>query len=266
MTVEGRFFLLSVLDGVQSVLRERRLDLVALFCSAGEDQDEFLQRAVARRATDALIVTDLRRGDPRVDYLLDRQIPFVTLGQSGSARPYLWFDADIDQMATAAADRLCGGGHRSFAVFSADDGENFNLAFVEQFAARVAGNGLPTDQVRSYECPPNEESGYRLTLELIRAGNMPSALVLLSEPMTLGVYRALHENRVTPGTDIAIIGRDSPAARFLYPTLTRFQLPLHEFGVEVAHGLLDVMETGNGRAASKHRQLWQAALIEGHSD
>ena len=95
----------------------------------------------------------------------------------------------------------------------------------------------------------------------------PSALVLLNEAMTVGVYGALHERGLVPGRDIALIGRDSPQTRFLYPPLTCFRLPLKDIGVELAQGLLSIMPSqADARGTEPLRRLWQASLIVGETD
>lgn len=260
--MEGRFFLNSVLDGVQTVLHAKGIDLMALLCPSDENPDDFLRRAVARQITDALIVTDIRRADPRVEYLLDRNIPFVAIGQSGSQRSHLWFDADIQQTAKETADRLCAAGHRTFAIFTSNGLENFSVAFAEHFAAQINALGLPLSALAVYSDQATEDRAYQLATELARTSHMPSAAVVLSELMTLGVYRALHENGLVPDRDVTIVCWDSPIARLLYPAPIRFQMPLRQFGVEVAHGLLRVMKRPSTQHDFSGQRVWPVMLIE----
>lgn len=268
IAVESNMFFLGVIDGVQSVLTENGLDMVALLCPSTEDPDLFLQRVVARKFVDAIIVTGTRRVDPRVQYLKGARIPFVTLGRTADDSDYLWFDADIDLMAKQAADRLVAAGHRQFGIFSSNDGENFNDQFVASLERELAERGL-AGHLATWHGAPNHAGGHALTGSMLADGNRPTALVVLNEAMMVGVYAALQERGLQPGTDIALLGRESPQTQFLYPSLTCFRLPLREIGVDVANGLLSTMKHGEKTTPDNspvlHR-LWEAELMIGDSD
>ena len=268
VSVDSSMFFLGVIDGVQAALSAEGIDVVALLYPSDGDPDQFLRRAVARRFVDALIVTGTRPADPRVAFLEQKGIPFVTLGRSGPNPGCLWFDADIDGMAEQAADRLLRAGHRYFALIISDDGENFYDVFVRAFTARVVRAGIDPAAVAVLAGSPSESDGHALAKAAVSAAAPPTALVIPHEAMTLGAYGALRQMGLTLGRDIALIGRDSPQTRFLHPSITRFRLPLREIGIEMGRGLLSIMPGQKAPAgdARPFRQKWDAEVIAGESD
>lgn len=75
-------FFLGVIDGLQGALARHRLDLILMPCATDEDPHSYLERIAARRLVDAMIITAVQRNDRRIDFLMQAQIPFVTLGRS----------------------------------------------------------------------------------------------------------------------------------------------------------------------------------------
>ncbi len=77
-------FFLGLTGGLQSVFARHKLDLAMLPCPSDEDPHEYLQRMVARRLVDAMILSATQRVDRRIDLLVEARIPFVALGRSSS--------------------------------------------------------------------------------------------------------------------------------------------------------------------------------------
>jgi DNA-binding LacI/PurR family transcriptional regulator len=100
-------FFLGVFDGVQHVLARHHLDLLVLPCPGDEDPSQYLQRMVARRAVDAMIISATHRTDARIDMLAKARIPFIALGRSTSGEGgHPWVDLDFEGVANRAVDRL----------------------------------------------------------------------------------------------------------------------------------------------------------------
>jgi DNA-binding LacI/PurR family transcriptional regulator len=265
VSVDSSMFFLGVIDGVQPVLEAAGLDLVALLYPSDGDPDLFLRRAVARRFMDALIVTGTRRGDPRVAFLNEKGIPFVTLGRTGDDPDHLWFDADVADMARQAVDRLVAKGHRRFAILVSDDGENFYEMFVRSFRQRVAEHGLDPGAVLVMGGHPSEVTGHALTLAMLAEDRDLTAIVAPHEAMTFGAHAAL--SQIGDGLQrVALIGRDSPRTRILQPSITRFELPLKEIGTEMARSIVARLSRQEPPAKAGIRQMWRATLVEGESD
>jgi DNA-binding LacI/PurR family transcriptional regulator len=95
----------------------------------------------------------------------------------------------------------------------------------------------------------------------------PTAVILVNESVTTGLYRGLTEAGCLPGRDIAVIGRDSAQSRFLSPRLTAFRQSLRELGIALGEALLASMP----RYAELYpmgtvRKIWPAELVDGESD
>lgn len=267
ITGQGDTFFMGVFDGVQTVFARHQLDLVALLCSSEEDPEAYVQRIVARGFADGLIISATRRKDPRIEYLAQRHIPFVALGRSLSDAGHPWLDLDFEAYATAAIDRLVARGHRRIAISAPHDDINLGYVFVEHSRKALAAHGLTLDDNLVLRSTPNESGGYAIAKQLLDLPDRPTAIILVNETISVGLYRGLFEAGIRPGRDIAVIGRDSSHANFLSPTLTCFSLSLRDLGIALAEALLATMPAYQADyPQGTVRRLWPLELIEGESD
>ncbi|BCH61208.1 LacI family transcriptional regulator [Agrobacterium vitis] len=261
-------FFFGVMDGLQTVFARHNLDLVLLPCPADEDPLEYLQRMVARRLVDAMIISATQRVDKRIDLLIKTKIPFVSLGRSTSGGSHTWIDLDFAGVANSAVDRLVSKGHRRIAIAAPCTDINLGTVFTDAYQAALERNDLTFDPALVLRAKSSESGGYSVGSELLALDPRPTAIILIYELMAIGLYRRLAEAGVIPGRDIAVIGfREAPRARFLQPTLTCYRLSLEDLGVELAETLLasmpDYAETYRTHARNS---LWPLELVPGESD
>ena len=261
-------FFMAVFDGVQSVLRRHELELVVLPCPTGDDPYPYLQRFVARGSVDAMIISAVQRVDPRIDLLQARSIPFVALGRSTSGSDYSWIDLDFEGVVNTSIDRFVAHGHRRIAVTIPMRDINFARVFANTYRAALRRNGLPYDPDLVVETEWSEGGGYELADRLLEMDDRPTAVLLIYEMIALGLYRRLQELGVRPGRDLAVIAfRQEPIMRFLSPSVTCFNLSLHDLGEAVAEAVLAQLP-----AYREHYPLgtvqkrWPMTLVPGESD
>lgn len=269
ITGEGDVFFMSVFDGVQTVFARHQLDLVVLLCSSEEDPDAYLQRVVARGFVDALIISATKRHDHRIDYLAERNIPFVALGRSLTDAGHPWLDLDFEGMAQSGVDRLVSRGHQRIGVFAPLDDTNLGYVFLDSYREALDRHGIALDPDLIFRAYPNDRGGHEIgeRIAAMPAHRRPTGFILTNEMLTVGLYRGLYDCGIRPGADIAIIGRHSTNSQYLNPKLTCFDLSLRDLGIELAESLLATMP-----AYSSHypqgvvRRVVPLQLLDGDSD
>ncbi|EUB99108.1 transcriptional regulator, LacI family [Rhizobium sp. CF080] len=266
ITGQGDIFFMSVFDGVQTVLARHKLDLVALLCSSEEDPDDYLKRMVARGFADGIILSATRRHDARLEFLARHSIPFITLGRSLTDVGQPWIDLDFEGMAEMSIERLVRGGHSRIGFVWPHGDLNLGYVFIERCRIVLARHGLTLAEDCIFRATPNEAGGYAVARQIKDSGEPPTAIILVNETLVTGLYHGLEEVGLRPGRDIAIIGRQSPQARFLSPSLTGFELSLRDLGIALAESLLSTMPAyGDLYPQVVRRKLWPMSLIDGDS-
>ena len=265
--VQGESFFTSVFDGVQSVLNRHHLDLIVLLCAADEDPDQYLRRMVLRGFVDGMIISHTLRVDPRVAFLASRQLPFVTLGRSQTDAGQSWIDIDFEGLGRMAVERFVAQGHRDIAVALPVDDINLGHVLHGAVGSAMAAHGLHLAPQNVLRSQPGDLGGQEVAEQLRLLTRRPTAIVLSDESLAIGLYRGLKLHDIQPGRDIAIIGRDSLAVRFLSPTLTRYGQSLRDLGIELGEALLRSMPAYQAfYPAGVVRKVWPLDLTQGESD
>ena len=86
-------------------------------------------------------------------------------------------------------------------------------------------------------------AGYEAASKLLNAPKRPSAILVVSNNMVLGVLQALHERGIEVPKDMAVVGfGDTPSAAFLRSPLTVVEQPAREIGTTSAQLLLERLQ------------------------
>ena len=266
-TAKGESFFMTIFDGLQSVLAAHGLDLVIHYCGADQDPQAHVQRIVERRMVDGLIISQTNRSDPRIDYLIQKKLPFIAFGRSGTRRAHTWTDLDFEGVAEQSIDLLYRLGHRRIAIATAANDLNFGYVYLEACRASLARRGIMLTEDLIFREPLTEAGGYSLGGRLLALRDRPTAVALVQNTLTLGLYHRLSDASVVPGRDLSIIGFDqSPNADFLRPSLTQFRLSLAELGGWLGGHIMTLIEARRaGRVIRHAHKIWPLQIEPGES-
>ena len=136
-------------------------------------------------------------------------------------------------------------GHRKIYFFNGNKGQNTYQYKQRGFMNAVEEVGIQ-DLVKIVRDTPFEMGGYNAMQECIKGHDIPTAVVVASDQMAIGVIRAAHENGIAIPKDISIIGFDNtPISGELYPKLTTVNQKPHDLGVKVAKLMIEQIESKN---------------------
>jgi DNA-binding LacI/PurR family transcriptional regulator len=263
---QGEVLFMSVMEGLRPFLAERGLDLVVFLCGADEDPFAYLRRVVERGIVDGMIIAETQRIDPRIDYLMKRKLPFVAFGRSLSGGNHPWLDLDFEGVAEQSVDRLTRLGHKRILVATASSEINYGYLFVEACRAALARRKIELTDELVIRVPLTEAGGFRVGERLAGFDHRPTAVLLVGNKMTTGLYHQLDEADLVPGRDVAIIGfDDSPQTQYLSPALTCFRASLADLGRKLGETLVAVIKKKASRTASK-QTVWPMEMVIGDSD
>lgn len=264
--IHGDPFFMALLEGVQNGLSEYDLDLAVLLARKGEDGLTFLRRHVSRGTVDGWVLSGTQHDDPRIAFLLGRDIPFIALGRTATARNYAWIDLDFEGVVAEAMGLLIGAGHRRIGLVAPPATINNSHIVVERYRHALGQAGIAFDPVLVHHGDTDESDGEATASELMTLADRPTALLLMGETAPIGAYRALRRLALEPGRDVAVIGlRDNPACRALSPDLTCFSLALDDLGLALARGLVAMLPGRRDGAKPSVQQLWRMTLRKGQS-
>ncbi|MBN1555379.1 MAG: LacI family DNA-binding transcriptional regulator [Phycisphaerae bacterium] len=168
-----------------------------------EKELECLDMLLRRRVDGILFATAaLRPGVRQFDYLQEQKFPIAHLGFStGFSSVRSDWEPGMDQ----AAEYLQGKGHRRIGFLV---GSDFELVGDERriaLEASCAKRGLACEVVR---CSPTIEAARLAGAQMTRSNDRPSAVIVQSDHLAIGLIRGLHDQAVHVPDGISIIGCD----------------------------------------------------------
>jgi DNA-binding LacI/PurR family transcriptional regulator len=210
---------------------------------------------------DGFILSETNRDDPRVEYLLNHDFPFVAFGRANEDWDFPYVDVDNTGGVRIAVEHLIQRQHRRIAVIAWPEDSLTGQYRLQGYLEAMSDAGLPVDAdwvIRTEHVEARGREAMRRLLAL-PPDRRPTAVVTMSDLMAIGAMNALHEVGLWPGRDVAVVGfDDTPMAQYLHPPLTTIRQPIAEVGERVVHMLLALIQ---GEPLAERRVLLPPRLI-----
>lgn len=203
---------------------------------------------------DAFVLSDTTRDDPRIQFLLDANFPFVSFGRSNPEWDFPWVDTDGQAGTHKATDYLLELGHQRIAMAAwPEDSISGNERTVGYFnAMQSAGLSIPQGYVQRGE--QSEDAGRLACAQWLKLpkAQRPTAVVAITDLVAIGIMNEASEQGLVIGKDLSVIGFDNaPMAQYLYPSLTTVEQRIPQ----ITQALLTLLQAIVNKDMSVPRQM-----------
>lgn len=232
-----------------------------------EDEEAAYRDWASKGSVDGVIVHGPRRDDPRIALLQELGLPFVVHGRSiVTDQDYSWMDVNNRRAFQRATEFLIDLGHHRIGFLNGDEimsfAERRRLGYEEAFKVR----DLPLDPTLMRTGEMMETYGYDAAKEMISSVNPPTAFLVSSMLVAVGVRRAVQETGLKLGRDISLVTHDDDLSYLRntgdIPMFTATQSSVRSAGQRCGELLLDMIEAETARPVT---ELWEAQLVVGNS-
>lgn len=172
----------------------------------GDDALPTLEEVVRGRLADGVVLDHTESRDPRVRFLLDEGMPFVTFGRTEGMGAHAWFDIDNEHSARSCAEALIGRGFRRIGLLDPDSRFTFARQRLDGYRRALADAGLPFDETRIRRVDLDAAAARAVARDLIREGRV-DALICVNEIVLLGVLAAARDEGVEVGRELGVAAR-----------------------------------------------------------
>lgn len=228
-------FLGAFVTGLGEGLAKHDLDLFIATVSRGQRELDVISNIINTGRADAVVITRTERNDPRVRFLIDHDIPFVSHGRvKDEQRAYAWYDSDGERAFEMATELLVDLGHRSFAYLGIEE----PFSFVDyrrsgmETALTKAGLALPPSH--RIATRRGDRDGVLVACHsVLDLEPRPTAVLAAVDELALCLLDVAAERDVSIPDALSVIGFDNlPVSAYAKPALSTFD---HEPGVSAAH-------------------------------
>ncbi|MDE3080855.1 MAG: substrate-binding domain-containing protein [Paracoccaceae bacterium] len=221
----------------------------------------------ARGTVDGVIVHAPRAADPRIELLNEIGLPFVVHGRAtGAPEPYSWIDVNNRRAFRRAAEFLLDLGHRRIALVNGFEFMDFAIRRRSGYEQALEGRGVPIDPALMFSDEMTETFGYRAAHAALANPDPPTAFLVSSMIIAIGVRRAIQDAGLRMGRDVSVITHDDDLSYLKngedVPIFTATRSSVREAGRQAAEMLIDIVR--NPGAAPRNR-MFEAELMVGLS-
>lgn len=242
-------FFNEILKGIETILRAKDFS-ISFYNTHGELEREVRYLSgVDTERTDGIILCPSYSG---------KDSPSIHIIQKLKHRiPIIFLDIKIEgvELDYVRTDNLKGGyeatkyliemGHRKIGIILGRE-VNTTLERLEGYKKALEEYGIEYNELfvkKFHRRSVHEEIGYIEAMELLHLKNPPTAIIVFSDGIAIGVYKAAHKMGLTIPEQLSVVGYDNlPISEYLIPSLTTIHQKKQEMGEECAKLLLSKIE------------------------
>ncbi|MCF6304442.1 MAG: substrate-binding domain-containing protein [Rhodobacteraceae bacterium] len=213
---------------------------------ADVDEERTYRDLAAKTSVDGVIVHGPKPNDSRIKLLKSLGLPFVVHGRASDGdTDYSWVDVNNRRSFERAANFLLDLGHQRIALINGLEFMDFAKRRKDGFLDALNNRGVIARPEWMVSDEMTEDFGYRSAIFMLGQPVAPTAFIVSSMIMAIGVRRAIGEAGLKMGSDISVIIHDD-ALSYLpngaeIPMFTATKSSVHHAGQLCAQMLLDII-------------------------
>jgi LacI family transcriptional regulator len=191
------------------------------------------------RTADGVILTHTSARDPRVQFLMEHNFPFVSHGRTEFYSPHPYHDFHAERYVELAVERLASKSRRRILLIPVNDKTtNFALT-VGAFNRSVMSNGIVGDVVNDQALIDGAKKARAYGYSLSQKSEPFDAIVCSSELVGLAIVSGLQDGGLILGQHYDMVCRQTTdILPTLYPEMDTLSEDLYASGAELADLLI----------------------------
>jgi LacI family transcriptional regulator, repressor for deo operon, udp, cdd, tsx, nupC, and nupG len=237
----SRWFFGTMVEALESVFREARIDVLLYQVGDRRDRQEFFQRLPARRKVDAVVVVGFPVEETERERLELLDVQVVAAGGQHAVYPHV--SIDDHQAGEQAVGHLVSLGHRAIAMIEAVDPDQSPSPSQRSAAyySALEEAGIPVDPRLVVRVDWGGEQGAEAMGQLLSVRNRPTSVYAHSDEVALGAIRTIRRAGLRIPEDISVVGIDDHPLAAL-TDLTTVRQPVWEQGRRSGELILSLLE------------------------
>ena len=210
---------------------------------------------------DGFVLSSVNYHDPRIQFLLKRQFPFVAFGRSEPDAGYPYVDVNGELGLRLATEHLLQLGHRRIAALGWPEELRVGNDRLQGYFAAMRAAGAPVHSAWVARGEGTFEFGLAAAnawLDL-PGDARPTAVAALNDTMAIGTMHAAQSRGLQPGLHFSVVGFDDlPMAEYLWPPLSSVSQPIRLAGRKCVEMLVALL---SGRPLPQPHALLEPHLV-----
>jgi len=235
-------FFATITRSTQETLNEYGYSLIVNNSGGNVDSEKEYIDLMYSWDVDGLIIIPTGKDEHHIHQIYQKEKPFVFVDRYIDGLDVPAVTLNNYKGALDATNHLIEKGHRRIALVQGFQETSTNKERVEGYKDALSQNGIDFNEDLVVGNAFDKESGYRASHKLLDMDHHPTAILALSDMITIGVLRAINERSVSIPDDISIVSFDDiQFAPFMESPLTTVSQPTEEMGMKGAQLILSIL-------------------------
>lgn len=230
-------FFIQLMTGIGVYTQDNAYNIMFSFGKNEKEELTCIKKFTNSRLVDGIILLTSRNNDKCIQYLKDKQYPFVVVGRPEEAGDIMWVDNDNFEAMYNVVNKLVFKGHREIAYIGGPEDWNVSIDRLDGYRKAMQVHGLKVNEEWIIQQPEfSEQNGYEAMKRILSAGK-PTAVATTDDLLAFGAMNALKEGKIEE--KVAVVGFNNTAlAGFQNPPLSSVEINPFELGFNAAKLLL----------------------------
>jgi LacI family transcriptional regulator len=237
--IENPFYT-SVIGGIEEVLQASEYSLLLANSNENPKREQTNVRTFQAEAVAGIIFAPSGSDVGMYAQLVAAGMPLVAVSRVPDTLEIDAVSIANREGARIAMDHLMSLGHRRIALISGPPWINTAKERLVGYEESLRTHGVPIERDLVQYADFRQRGGYDAMRVLLSLREIPTAVFVGSNLMTMGALQAIHESKLNIPNDISVMGFDDmPWAVSLNPPLTAVAQPAYQVGITAARLLLE---------------------------
>lgn len=224
-------FFSELLAGITTEGAKQGFDLLVSTSSPGSEENWAYLRLINSRRVDGLIVAQPRWRDERIELLLEKNFPFVVIGNTNMPGNFFTVAENTVLGAQLITDHVIQQGHNQIALINTPMDLFFSSDFLAGFRQAMQNAGIQVNEEYLKNSSVSQKDGYGAAQILLSKPEAPTAIIAADDIIALGVMAAVQDQGLEVGSDVVVTGYgDIILAEYSQPPLTTVHYPIYNLG------------------------------------
>lgn len=224
---------IETVTGLSAEFSSRSMQFVLHVPTEEDNAIDVYARLIANGSLDGFVIIEPANDDERIQYLMDREIPFVVHGRAHSTAQYPFFDIDNYGVSYKLTRHLIEKGHREIGFINGCAEFSYSCARLKGFMDALRDSDIqPRDELVRHGVM-TEALGMISTVQMFSANSPPpTALVCGNILIANGVFTSARALGLNVPNDLSVAAHDDVLPQYrasaFYPALTVTRSPLKD--------------------------------------
>lgn len=233
-------FFIQVMTGISIYAQKMGYSIVYTFSKNEEEEIAFLANYINSKMVDGMLLLTTRSEDKCVEYLNERQFPFVIVGRPETSADILWVDNDNRRAMYDVTKSLIEKGHDDIAFIGGPSERTMSKDRLSGYKDALIEANISIDEKLILQMSDfTETEGYDACSSILEY-RKPSAIVTTDDLLAFGVSKKFKEEKIK---DVWLVGFNNiPLSEYQNPPLSTVDINAKKLGYYATKLLIDRLQ------------------------